>query len=163
MPSAGNTLSFNMGAVNGPVNGFQLIETISTTVPDYNTWAAIYAPANLSDPAADLDGDGMTNGEERAFGLNPTRGSSVNPISVPFNRAAGTFSYTRRNPTLTNLTYTVWTSATLGSWTEDSTALQSPGTPDANGMQVVGVTLTPGLLAAPALFVRVKALEPAAP
>ena len=163
MPSAGNTLSFNMGAVNGPVNGFQLIETISTTVPDYTTWAAIYAPANLSDPAADLDGDGMTNGEERAFGLNPTRGSSVNPISVPFNRAAGTFSYTRRNPPLTNLTYTVWTSATLGSWTEDSTAVQSPGTPDANGMQVVGVTLTPGLLAAPALFVRVKALEPTAP
>jgi alpha-galactosidase len=162
-PSGSNTLTFRFGPANGPVNGFQLVETSSVTPDDYTTWAAIYAPANLSDPAADLDGDGMTNDEERAFGLNPTSGSSVNPISVPFNRAAGTFSYTRRNRVLTKLDYTVWTSTTLGTWTEDTTAVQVPGTVDVNGMQIVGVTLTPGLPAAPALFVRVRALESAAP
>lgn len=80
---------------------------------DYGTWAAIYGPANLSDPNADLDGDGLTNEEERAFGLNPASGAAANPVSIPLNATTGTFSYTRRNPALTGLNYTVWTSTNL--------------------------------------------------
>lgn len=36
----------------------------------------------------------MSNDQERAFGLDPTIGSSVNPISIPLNRSTGTFTYT---------------------------------------------------------------------
>ncbi len=130
----------------------------TTDAPDdYATWAVVYAPTDLSDPNADHDGDGMTNDEERAFGLNPTSGASSNPISVPLNPATGTFSYTRRSPALTNLTYAVLTSGALGGWTKDSAAVQAPGTPDANGIQTVAVTLSSGLLSNPKLFVRVSA------
>jgi hypothetical protein len=76
-------------------------------VSDQNTWAAIYAPANLSDPAADFDGDGRSNREEQIWGLDPTSAASANPYASPFNANGGTFSYTRRNPAFTGISYTI--------------------------------------------------------
>ncbi|MCF7734678.1 MAG: Ig-like domain repeat protein, partial [Akkermansiaceae bacterium] len=66
--------------------GFQ----IRAAAADYDTWAGKYQSADLSDPAADYDGDGVNNDDERLFGLDPTSGASVNPISVPLDAAAGT-------------------------------------------------------------------------
>jgi len=133
----------------------------STTTPDYDTWAANWPGEDLSDPNADLDGDGLTNDQERIFGLDPTSGSSANPFSVPLDATAGSFSYTRRDDALTGLTYTLWTSPNLqpGSWAEDTGAVQTPGTPDANGVETVSVTLSPALLTGPRLFVRMQAAE----
>ncbi len=149
-------------AYGGPVLGGTWSGTITLTydvvggVPDYTTWAAGYLPDDVLDPALDFDGDGMTNREEHAFGLNPTSGSSVNPITVPLDAGAGTLSYTRRSTS--GLTYTIWTSTDLDVWTKDTaaSASQSPGTPDGNGVETVAVTLT----AAPVdgkLFVQVRA------
>jgi hypothetical protein len=79
----------------------------------------IFCPATLrwndvSNSAADTDGDGLTNQQEYAFGLNPTLGSSVNPITVPLDKTTGTFTYTRRaTPAASGLTYTVFTSSDL--------------------------------------------------
>ncbi|MCX6873060.1 MAG: hypothetical protein NTW21_04525 [Verrucomicrobia bacterium] len=134
--------------------------------PDYIAWTALYPGANLSDPAADLDQDGLTNDQERIWGLDPTSASSVNPYAVALKPAAGattgTFSYTRRKREFSGLTYTIWTSTTLepGSWTEDTaaSASQAPGTPDANHVETVAVTLT----ASPEngkLFVRVQTVK----
>ena len=174
-PNSTGQLGFRFADGNNePLSGFQLIDTTPggsaplsprpmssfSTTGDYAAWAAIYAAANLSDPAADNDDDGLTNDEERSFGLNPTSGVSTNPISIPLNRTDGTFSYTRRNPTLTGLSYTVWTSTTLDGWTKDDGATHAAGTPDANGIQTVAVTLSPGLLGSPTLFVRVSASAP---
>jgi len=125
--------------------------------PDYPTWAANYPGFNLSDSNADLDGDGLTNGDERLFGLNPTSGASSNPLTVALNATAGTFSYTRRSPTLTGFNYTVWTSPDLQTWTKDNGATQTPGTADSNGLQTVAVTLSPALLSDPRLFVQLRA------
>jgi len=132
------------------------------TTSDYEDWAANYSGADLDDPDADLDGDALTNNEERVWGLDPNSGSSVNPYAVPLDPDAGTFSYTRRDPSLSELTYTVWTSPNLqpGSWTEDiaASASQLPGTPDANDVETAAVTLT----ASPVdgkLFVRIQAAE----
>ncbi len=125
--------------------------------PDYGTWATRYPAANLTDPAADLDGDGVTNDRERLFGLNPTSGASSNPISVPLNAAAGTFSYTRRSPSLSGFNYAVWTSSDLQSWTKDNGAVQTPSIADSNGMQAVAVTLSPALLPQSRLFIQVRA------
>lgn len=125
--------------------------------PDYNTWAALYPAANLTDPAADLDGDGVANNDERLFGLDPTSRASSNPITIPLNAAAGTFSYTRRSPALTGFNCTVWTSTNLQAWSKDNGAAQTPGTADANGIQTVAVTLSPTLLSQPRLFVQVQA------
>lgn len=124
---------------------------------DYTVWAANYPGFALTNPNLDLDGDGYTKGAERLFGINPTAGSSANPVSVPLSAATGTFSYTRRNPALTGFTYEVWTSPNLQTWFEDTGAIQAPGTPNANGVQTVAVTLSPALLTAPKLFMQVRA------
>ena len=114
------------------------------------------------DPGADLtktgdpDGDGLTNFEEFAFGLAPNSGSSVNPIAVQPDKTTGTFSYVRRLPSLTGLTYSVWYSTDLDGWTEDEGAVE--GTPVVNGeVETVPVTLTNSLLSNPKLFIQVRA------
>jgi hypothetical protein len=140
----------------GNGRGIGTVLTGPDELDDYSTWAAIFAPADLSDPTADLDGDGWTNDQERLFGLDPTSGASVNPISVPLDAAAGTFSFTRRNPALTGLFTDIETSTDLMMWTVDSGAILTPSVPDGNGVQTVGVQLSPGLLTAPKLFVRVN-------
>ncbi|MCF7731962.1 MAG: hypothetical protein K9N23_09745 [Akkermansiaceae bacterium] len=50
---------------------------------------------------------GPANQDEYAFGLNPALGSSVNPITMPLDKATGAFTYSRRTPGLTGLGYTV--------------------------------------------------------
>ncbi|MEI6676147.1 MAG: InlB B-repeat-containing protein [Verrucomicrobiota bacterium] len=116
-------------------------------------------------PNADPDHDGLTNEQEYAFGLNPTSGASCDPITVQLNKTTGKFTYTRRNPALTNISYSILTSTTLvdgiqtGDWAIDGTATQTPsGTGE---LQTVEVTLTSKLLEATKLFVRVKAIVPA--
>jgi autotransporter-associated beta strand protein len=130
------------------------LEAMGGSASDYDTWAAIYAP--LGAATADDDADGLTNSEEYAFGLHPKSGSSVSPITVQPNKTTGTFTYTRRKPSLTGLTYKVWTSANLSAWTEDTTAIQTPT--DVGDNQSVQVTLSGTKpLAAAKLFVRVTA------
>ena len=129
-----------------------------TSGSDYNTWAAVYLPADVSNPAADNDGDGLTNQEEYAFGLNPTLGTSVNPITVPLNKTTGMFTYTRRaTPAATGLTYSVQTSTDLAIWPMDVTATQTV-TGTVGDVQTVDVTLSGTIpLTAPSIFVRIKA------
>ncbi|MEI6606479.1 MAG: hypothetical protein WCP35_14310, partial [Verrucomicrobiota bacterium] len=109
-------------------------------------------------PGSDPDGDGMSNQAEFAFGLDPTSSASCNPIKVPFDKATGMFSYTRRaTPAITGLAYTVWTSADLKTWTEDTAASASQTVSATNGdVQTVSVHVT----TAPSggkLLVRVQA------
>ncbi len=119
----------------------------------YADWATAHGIGGQV-ASGDTDHDGMSNFQEYAFGLNPTSGSSVNPISVPFNKATGTFSYTRT--VNTGLTYTVWHSADLVTWTSTGA---TQGTPVASGgdVETVPVTLDASLLSAAKLFVRVQA------
>ncbi|MCX6872770.1 MAG: hypothetical protein NTW21_03035 [Verrucomicrobia bacterium] len=85
------------------MNAYLMNKYWPTTVLSYADWATTkYSGYELTDPAADLDGDGMSNFAEYAFGLNPTTGASVNPVSP---LACKTFSYTRTSNT--GLTYTV--------------------------------------------------------
>jgi hypothetical protein len=125
---------------------------------DYDAWLGgfTFAPGADTTPTGDADGDGVTNQEEYAFGLNPTLGSSVSPITTALS-TGGQFSYQRRNPDLTGLAYTVWTSTNLQDWTKDATASQLPDSPGA-ATQTVSVTLT-NTSPAPGgkLFVRVLA------
>ena len=133
-----------------------------TSPSDYDSWASQYATTglDLSDPDADLTGNGWTNNEARLFGLDPTSGTSVSPITVPLDAGTGTFSYSRRDTSLTGASYEIWTSTTLepGSWVLDGGAVQTPGTPDANGVETVAVTLS----ATPEggqLYAQVRAVE----
>jgi autotransporter-associated beta strand protein len=121
---------------------------------DYDTWAT--ANGVTGGENDDDDSDGLTNHEEYAFGLDPTGGASANPIAAQLNKTTGIFSYTRRTQSLTSLTYSVWYSTNLATWTEDTGAAQ--GTPSGSGeVETVPVTLTGALLANPKLFIQVRA------
>ena len=101
----------------------------------------------------------MSNDTERLFGLDPTR-SSANPVrSTDTLKTAGTFTYTRRIPSLSGATYTVWTSTDLTTWTQDIGATQNITT-TADNVQTVSVTLSPALLSSGTRFVRVQAVVP---
>ncbi|MGJ8723916.1 MAG: beta strand repeat-containing protein [Roseibacillus sp.] len=123
---------------------------------DYDTWAASFSLTG--GPTDDDDNDGVSNNDEYAFGLDPTSGSSVCPFTGLLEMSAGTFSYTRRDPVDSNLTYTVYTSTTLeaADWTLDATATQIAGATDGAGNQTVDVTLST-VPTATKLFVRVEA------
>ncbi|MCX6880416.1 MAG: hypothetical protein NTW21_42410 [Verrucomicrobia bacterium] len=121
----------------------------------YEVWASTHGIPG--EPAGgDYDGDAMTNFQEYAFGLDPTKGSSVNPIKVLLDKVAGTFSYTRTAGS--GLTYTVWTSTDLQTWDGPAAASQTPRVPVVDGVETVDVQLT-GYTPPPGgtLFARVKA------
>jgi hypothetical protein len=146
--------------LTGDALGRGMIELLNgATVPaDYDAWAANYPSADLSDPNADINGNGLTNNEARIWGLDPTGNSTVNPISVPMN-AAGSFSYTRRDTELSQVSYEIWTSTDLVNWDKDDGALQSPtsNTP-VTGVDTVVVTLTATPVGGK-LFAQVRATE----
>lgn len=125
-----------------------------TTGNDYDTWAATQTWTPGSDGTlenGDFDGDGLSNNDERIFGLVPTSAASRNPIASSLT-SGGTFSYTRRDPNLTGANFTVFTSTDLSTWTEDTGAVSTPTVGD---LQTVSVTLSAG----PSngrLFVRVE-------
>ncbi len=124
--------------------------------PDYIEWVGQWPGVNLSNPNADLDGDGESNDNERIWGLNPTNALSRSPFIFNSSLKSGTFSYTRRTPALTGLKYTVWTSTDLMNWTQDAGAIQTPGIA-VNQVETVAVALSPGLLTNAKLFVRLRA------
>jgi hypothetical protein len=138
------------------ISNFRLTDTAFAGTP-YDTWkAGPFANAfNDTDPASDPDGDNQTNQQEFAFGLDPTSGASVNPITQQLDSATGTFKYTRW--AASGLDYKVELSTDLLGW-DPATTLESIGDPDTNGVQTVTVTLDP-YTPPPGgkLFVRVRA------
>jgi autotransporter-associated beta strand protein len=147
---------YDAANTDGHITGTGTVTVVAAS--PYGTWIAGYPSLSGANalPGADPDGDGMTNQDEFAFGLNPTLGSSVNPITKQLNKTTGQFSYTRLSTS--GLAYTVWTSENLVAWTKDTGATQAAGTPDGNGVQTVVVTLGAAKpLTTAKLFVRVEA------
>lgn len=150
-PPSGYTIDYSYNS------GTQIALVQSVGTP-YDTWIDGYPSITGLDklPSADPDKDGLTNQQEFAFGLIPNSGSSVNPITIQLSKTTGEFTYQRL--ATSGLTYTIWTSPDLATWTEDTTAsagqVVTPGTPN----QSVLVTLTGSKpLTATKIFVRVKA------
>jgi autotransporter-associated beta strand protein len=130
--------------------------TVSTgPATDYAGWAAFHGLTGAEN--ADDDQDGMSNRDEYAFGLDPKSGASSNPIAVPLDKATGTLTYKRRSPSLTGLSYTVWTSFDLSEWNLDTDAMQSTAAVPGTDTESVQVTLGAHLLNAGRCFVRIQA------
>jgi len=121
---------------------------------NYDTWAnRTFANGPLTDknPAHDPDGDGLTNFQEFAFGLDPTAGASCNPVTPLIGNQ---FTYTRYKDS--GLNYTVEFSTDLAGWAKAASTDDGGSTPDANGVQIVTVKVTNEPLNGK-LFVRVRA------
>jgi len=120
----------------------------------YGTWAnGTFANGALTDktPTGDPDGDGMTNFQEFAFGLDPTTGASCNPVTPLIGNQ---FTYTRDVDS--GLNYAVEFSTDLAGWAMAASTDDGGSTPDANGVQIVTVTVgNPPVNGK--LFVRVRA------
>jgi autotransporter-associated beta strand protein len=155
--------SFGSGiwAVQQAGNSIQLVYTGY----GYSSWAT--GISGFTDTAAthDPDHDGLDNQTEYAFGLDPTQGTGTSPITAPA-KPAGTFTYTRRDPALTGLSYIYQYSTTLneGEWINVSPTVPDTITPGPGaGNQTVTFNLTgaPGNpLTNTKLFVRVRATTP---
>ena len=87
-------------------------------ISDYATWSA---NADLACNQADDDHDGLNNFSEYAFGIDPKSGASSHPVTLEANPSVS-LRYTRRNPALTRLTYSVWYSANLTEWHREGRA-----------------------------------------
>ena len=124
---------------------------------DYDSWKSTnHVTGGMN---ADDDGDGVKNSDEYAFGLNPKSGSSANPISSAVDKATGIFKYTRRKQSLTGVAYTYESSTTLaGTWPAftPNSATSNNGDP----IEEITVDVPDALLTHPALFIRVKAVQP---
>lgn len=137
------------------ITGPGTLAVLGGPATDYEGWAAFHALTGGQ--AGDDDHDGVTNLAEYAFGLDPKDGASIQPITSLPSPATGTLTYTRRKAAITGLTYTVWTSANLISWIEDSGARQTPTAAPGTDHESVEVLLSPALLTSDRLFVRVQA------
>ena len=138
-------------------NGTSGALTLATLAPDdYALWAAGFPGADLSDPNADFDGDGLTNNEERIWGLDPTSGASVTPITSLLDPATRQFSYTRRLQSLTGISYTYQWSDDLTNWNDFIPASESASGEDP--VESVTVEVPAGILR-PKFFLRVVASE----
>lgn len=143
---------------NNPFNtGYQIMprrqSDLTEGSSDYNDWALATGAAGGA--AGDTDLDGKDNAFEYAFGLNPTSGTSVNPFTVPFNPATGLFTYTRREDSLTGLTYTYQYSTSLSAdWTTFTPAVP-PVSDNGSPVEAITVTVPAALLTEPKLFIRV--------
>jgi autotransporter-associated beta strand protein len=138
------------------VDGGNTLKLVQSGTP-YDTWVALYQPGFTNSLSTqDQDGDGLTNQQEFAYGLNPKSGSSVNPIIAGLNNANGDFSFSRNINS--GLTYKVWSSVDLATWTERPGAIQTlTGSPDSFGTQTVNVTNLGATAVNGKLFVRVTA------
>ena len=113
------------------------------TVSRHDAWLNQYfVPGHFVDDKADLDGDGVNNLEEYAFGFNPVvanpPGAGFSSSTVTTQTVQGvttTFTMTfRRDPRATDLTYNLQTSPDLITWT---TIASSVGGAPASGSALV--------------------------
>jgi hypothetical protein len=131
-------------------------EVATPEINDHDAWSGT-SGFNLTGGPDDDDSDGLTNFEEYAFGLIPTNGSSVSPVTAP-DKTAGTFTYTRRKPALTGFAYSYKSASILTDWTPFTPASETSD--NADPIENITVTLPATLLTEPKLFLRVQATGP---
>lgn len=145
----------NAGVTGGAyvkIKSIAFLGTAASTATDYTNWTQSYPGANLTDPNADLDGDGLTNDHERIWGLDPTTGTSPSPVTSGLNPATHIFTRTRRNPSLTGRAFSYEYSTSLSGWNPFTPASVTPS--GASPVESVSVEVPAGL-PAPRFFVRV--------
>ena len=154
-----NGFSFTQPSASVTMNGADVttgMDFSAISALPYDIWkiGTFAHPFNDTLPGSDPDGDGLSNFQEFAFGLDPTSGASSSPITQQFDKTTGTFKYTRWKTS--GLAYVYQSSTTLsGSWNDiaPDSAVSNNATP----VEEITVTVPPPLLENARLFLRVKA------
>ena len=149
------SLDFSADSREGVSSSLRFVEVSVAT--DYDNWAAAQSVANLGLASDDYDNDGMSNNEERIWGLDPTDARSNSPYAKTLDEA-GTFQYTRRNPALSDLDYAIWSSTDLVEWSLDQNATQQAISAANAEVETIAVTLDRHL-GGDAVFIQVRATE----
>jgi hypothetical protein len=141
-------------------SGYQLLprtpaDLAMGTLSDFEAWLA--ATGATGGMGGDSDFDGRDNGFEYAFGLNPVSGGSVNPFVVPFSPATGTFTYSRRKPSLTGLDYRYEYSTDLGTVWQDLVPALPEVSNNGDPVESITIEVPAALLDEPRLFIRLIA------
>lgn len=134
----------------------------------FENWLASYFPSNLRgqwiDPDGDMDGDGIKNQIEYAWGFNPTSmesssdfSTSIGPNFFSPDDTDLTVSF-RRDTGATDLTYKLQTSSNLTTWTTIAQSTAGAATVAQNG----GVIVSDSFLTGGINLVTVRQTIPAA-
>ncbi|MFC7338999.1 hypothetical protein ACFQY0_17515 [Haloferula chungangensis] len=146
--------------VNFSTSGTGWLRVVSgpASAEDYEGWSGPGGYNLSGGPDDDDDQDGVANGDEYAFGLDPTSAASTNPIASTLDPTSGKFSYTRRNRTLysTGLTYIYEYSLNLKDDWERFPNTFSQTSDNGDPVETITVTLPSELLSNDALFIRVN-------
>lgn len=136
-------------------SGVVIVAYLAPSGAPYDSWKTrTFANAFTdTDPTHDPDGDGLTNYQEFAFGLDPSNGSSGNPVIVPPDPVTRKFRYTRW--AASGLAYSVEISTDLQLWNDPADVTQTI-VATVNGVETIEVGFQPPQESAN-VFVRVKA------
>lgn len=124
--------------------GFGAVKMVTAQQPaGYAGWVATQYPSVTAGTTADHDRDGITNGLEYAFGLDPTSANPVTVLPQPVSAAGSlTLSYASPAP-VSGVTYGAEWSSNLATWTP----IADTGSGDVH-------TFAVGLAGHPLLFIR---------
>ena len=144
------TLSLMLSGANQ--SGNQFTATVASGGHSYDTWKTGSFANAFTDTIAthDPDGDGLSNFQEFAFGLDPTSGASCTPVTPLIGNE---FTYTRNANS--SLSYSVESSTDLTIWNPAITT-ELIGAPNTKGVQIVTVTVQDTPVNGK-LFLRVRA------
>jgi len=112
----------------------------------FEKWLVTYFPSHLPgqwvDPKGDLDGDGITNQIEYAYGYSPISYNSVNGLGASIAPISGSTRQTTttflRDESATDLTYRLEMSANLIDWTVIARSVAGASAVGENGGTVTG-------------------------
>lgn len=125
-PNAGSYLMSVAPVISGrdfPASYQTLAVSAGAPPASFATWAANFEFSNgltqgtITNPNGDFDGDGRANLIEYAFGTSPITGNAPTVgMSAPQTTATHIVLQYQRDTSLTDLTYTIETSSSLGNW-----------------------------------------------
>lgn len=130
-----------------PAGGIYRVVAADYQTPPYQAWLTTHFPTLLTgqylDPEGDIDGDGIGNQIEYAYGFSPqipnTKAETLFTATTS-SGIGGSVDFTvtfRRSPTATDLTYRLQTSQDLVSWTTIATSTAGSLAVGVNGGTVV--------------------------
>jgi hypothetical protein len=121
---------------------------------DYSRWAAGFPPHVLGTSGQDYDLDGISNDEERIWGLDPTQNNPHPSVLTVMEGGAGILAYTRRDPVLTGAIFRhEWaTNLNPPNWLPLGTETQTVLTE--GPWQTLNLRPPPSVLANPRVYLR---------